>query len=286
MQRSLLPLLFALAVVLAGCNGLTLGGEETPAPTVTPAKVPTDKPTPTPVPQLAPGLTIEGVTEPFILAEAHGAVLRNASYTYSENLTARYPNGTVYRHSTTHAQYAANDSQFYLVQSGSGIEVYRTDRLSMWSNGERVIVARTRNNTTSYNVPRSANGEPAPPQELLFKRTSSERIAGLFSSVETRVVGQEQRNGTTVYRVVATNVTNPTVFKRGWQDPRNVTLRALISSQGLVHEYRLNYTATLNDSTVHVNRKIRHTNVGNTTIERPPWYDEAIENVSTTTPIG
>ena len=45
---------------------------------------------------------------------------------------------------------------------------------------------------------------------------------------------------------------------------------------------RLNYTATLNDSTVRVSRQIRYTNVGDTTVERPTWYAEAIENTSTT----
>jgi hypothetical protein len=276
MRRSILSALVALVVILAGCNGLALGGDETPTSTVTPADVPTDEPTPTPVPQLAPGFTGEGVTEPFVLAEAHAAVLENTSYTYHENTTARYTNGTVYTHGTTHTQSVANDSRFYIVQSGSNVEVYKTKRLSIWSNGERTLVARTSNNTTSYTARRSANGESA------FGGTSSERLAALFSSVKTRVVGQEQRNGTTVYRVAATNVTNPTVLERGWQNPRNVTLRALISSQGLVREYQVNYTATRNSSTVHVNRRIRYTNIGNTTVERPPWYDEASKNISTT----
>lgn len=282
MRRSVPYLILTLALVLAGCNGLALGGDETQTSTLTPADVPTDEPTPTPVPQLAPGVSGEGVTNPFMLAEAHAAILENTSYTHYENITARYANGTVYTHGTTHTQSAANDSRFYIVQSGASIAIDRTDRLSIWSNGERVIVAQTSNNSTSYFIPRSSDREPLPPQEVSTGGTSSERIGALFSSAKTRVVGQEQRNGTTVSRVAATNVTNPTVTERRWQDPRNVTLWALINSQGLVREYRLNYTATLNDSTVRVSRQIRYTNVGDTTVERPTWYAEAIENTSTT----
>jgi hypothetical protein len=283
MRRSALPVLLALAIVLAGCNGLALGGGETPAPTVTPAPVPTDEPTPTPVPQLAPGLTGEGVVDAFALAEAHSSVLDNTSYTRYVNSTVRYVNGTVYNQFTSRAQYAANDSRFYTMQNGFGVAVRGSGGLSRWSNGERVIVAETRNNSTSYTVRRNVNGEPIPPQELSFG-TNEEQIASIFSSVETRIAGRMTRNGTTLYRVVATNVTNRGAFGNAmWQSPRNITLRALISSQGFVREYRLNYTATLDNSTVRVHRRVRYTALGNTTVERPPWYDEAIENVSTAT---
>lgn len=274
MRRSFFVVLLSLSLVLAGCNGIALGEDETPPPRFTPAAVPTDAPTPMPVPQLAPGLMGTGITDAFALAEAHTAVLNDTSYTFYENSTVRYMNGTIYNQFTTHVQFAANDSRFYSVQNGSSIDVRGRDGISFWSNGERVIVAQTSNNNTSYGVL---------PQES-FSGPSVEQIYVLFSSVETRVAGRETRNGTTLYRVVATNVTNPTVFESDWQNPRNVSLQALISSQGLVPEYRLNYTATLNGEPVRINQQVRYTDLGNTTVERPPWYDEAIENVSTATP--
>lgn len=277
MNRSIPAVLLALSLVLAGCNGLVLGGKETPRQTLTPAPEPTPKPTPTPVPQLAPGLTGKGVTDAFALAEAHAAILENTSYTVHVNFTIQYVNGTVYRHATTRTQYGPSDSQFYLVTNVSGVR--ETGGISIWSNGERTLVARIHNNSTTYRV--FQNGNLAPPQ------SSNGWIIRLFSSTETRVIGHSTRNGTTLYRVVATAVTNPAAFNRiRWQNPRNLTLRTLISSRGFVREYHLTYTATRHNSTVHIHKRVRYTDIGNTTIERPPWYDEAIENASTTTPIA
>ncbi len=284
MRRSILLVLLVLSLVFAGCNGIMLGGDETPERMFTPAAVPTDEPTPTPVPQLAPGLMGTGVTNPFALAEAHSSVLSNTSYTFYSNSTVRYVNGTVFNQFITRVRYGTNDSRFYIVQNGFGVPVRGSSGQSIWSDGERVLRAQTRNNSTSYDIPTAAMGEPIPPQEFSFLTSNDERIAALFSSVETRVTDREQRNGTTVYRIVATNVTNRGAFEFVWHNPRNVSLRALISSQGLVREYRLHYTATLDNSTVRISRQVRYTNIGTTTVERPPWYKQAIENVSTDTP--
>ena len=90
MDRSVrIAAVLVLAVVLAGCNGLALGGDGTPTRTVTPAAVPTDEPTPTPRPELAPGLTGDGVVDPFALGNAHASVFDGSSYTLQEMLTVK-----------------------------------------------------------------------------------------------------------------------------------------------------------------------------------------------------
>jgi len=111
-----------------------------------------------------------------------------------------------------------------------------------------------------------------------------DRIEKLFNTIETRVTGRTTSNGTTLYRVVGTNATNPVALGSATlQNPRNVTFRAVVTSQGVIREHRVSYTATTNDGPVRVDRRVRYTDIGNTTIERPAWYEEAIENVSTTT---
>jgi hypothetical protein len=285
MQKSIPAVLLVAAVVLAGCNGLAFGGDETPARTVTPAAVPTDEPTPTPVPQLAPGLTGQGVTNAFALGEAHVAALDDISYTMQENFSVTYQNGTDYRQRGVVAQLAANDSRYYVSRSTLGPQIYEDGTVvySVWSNGSRVIRAQRVNRSTTYSMPRGVDREPVRPRQLI-NPANREQIYRLFGSVETRVTDREQRNGTMVYRVEATNVTNPTAFERfKRQNPENFSMVAHIDSEGLVREYRLNYTATVNGSPVRVNRRARYTNLGNTTVERPPWYDEAIANVSTAT---
>jgi hypothetical protein len=286
MRKTILVVLCAAAVVLAGCNGLALGGDETSTRTVTPAAVPTDEPTPTPVPRLAPGLTGEGVTDAFALGEAHVATLDDTSYTMQENFSVTYRNGTDHRRYGIVARLAANDSKYFMTRSVSGSQIYDEGTVvySVWSNGTRPIRAQTANGNTTYNVPRGADREPLPPNRVGFTPTNREQMYGLFGSVETSVTGRERRNGTTLYHVEATNVTNPTAFEGAKRrNPTNLTLVAHIDSAGLVRELRLNYTATLNGSPVHVHRHVRYTKLGNTTVERPPWYDEAIANVSTAT---
>lgn len=284
MNRSILAALFALSLVLAGCNGLALGGDETPERTFTPAPVPTDEPTPTPVPQLAPGLMGTGVTDAFALRLAHSSVLDNTSYTFYSNTTVRHANGTVFNRIAIRVQSTANHSRYFFTQNGSPVAISGWRGFSLWFAGERVLVTQTNESDTSYSIPRSADGEPVPLHELSFFSTNSAGVGTLFSSVETRVANRKQRNGTTVYRVVATNVTNPAAFERRWQNPRNLTLVAFVDSRGLVRAYRLDYTATLSNSTVRISRQVRYTNIGTTTVERPPWYEQAIENVSTATP--
>ena len=275
MDPPLSAVLFALLLVLAGCNGFTLGGSETSTQRVTPANVPTDEPTPTPIPQLAPGVTGKGVTEPERLGEAHESILENISYTVDQNVSVRYLNGTIYRQRTSHIQHAMNDGRFYLAHNRSLVSGRGSSGFSAWSNGKRTLVARSSNNTTRYLIP---------PQGSLSFGSPGERIAALFGSVETHVVAQEQRDGITVYRVKATGlVRDPPTFANEWQNPRDVTLRALIDSRGFVYEYQLSYEATVNGVPIYVYEQVRYTDLRNTTVERPPWYEEAIENVSTTT---
>jgi hypothetical protein len=286
MRNSIPIVLFAAAVVLAGCNGLVLGGDETSTSTLTPVAVPTDEPTPTPVSRLAPGLTGQGVTNAFALGEAHASALDDTSYTMRESHTVEYANGTVYNHGTTDVRLTTNESRYSLHQNASGtLFGGGTFARAIWSNGERVITAETTNDSTSYDAPRNVEGEPIPPREaLMFDSTKRQQLYAYLGAVETRVTDRTTRNGTTLYRVAATNVTDPAAFEVQWTNPRNLSLVALVDSRGLVHEYRLDYTATLGGSPVDINRRVRYTDLGNTTVERPPWYDEAIANVSTATP--
>lgn len=274
MYRPILVGVVVLSLCFAGCNGISFGSE-TPTETLTPAAVPTDEPTPTPVPQLAPGLTEGGVTNPFALAGAHTTALNDTSYVFHENTTVRYVNGTIADSSMIRTAFEATTNRFHIVQNETSSIGSRN--VSLWSNGEGILVAQTSNDTTSYNVLRNTENDA---RRFLSFGTSDERIGRLFSAVETRVTDRERRNGTTLYRVEATDITNRGVFENEWQNPRNITLVAYIGSQGLVREYHVTYAATLDGAPVRVERHVRYTAIGNTTVERPPWYDAAIERAT------
>lgn len=285
MRKAILLVVLCAAVVLAGCNGFAPGDDESPSRTVTPAAVPTDEPTSTAVPRLAPGLAEGGVTDAFALGEAHASVLDDSSYTLHEEFTVEYANGTAYNRGSTHARLAANDSRYYVLRNASGL-LFGGGAFAraIWSNGERVLVADTTNESTSYDSPRNVEGESVPPREALaIDPTKRQQLYAYLGSVETRVTGTETRNGTALHRVESTGVTNPAAFEIQWTDPRDFSLVAFVDSRGLVHEYRLDYTASLDGTPVEIHRHVRYTNLGNTTVERPFWYDAAIANVSTAT---
>jgi hypothetical protein len=280
-------LVLVLAVVLAGCGMPFTGGDGgTTSPSVTPAPVPTDEPTPTPVPQLAPGLDGTGVTDPFALAEAHASVLDGTAYTVQTNVTVRYANGTVYTQQSTDSQLAANRTRYYVVNEVAGARIGGGQAgTSLYSDGERVFVARTSAGRTTYRIARGVDREPAPPGELLSgDEAGDERIYSLFTAVETRIADETSRNGTTRYRIVGANVTGEADPGSRYGDPRNVTAHATIDSRGLVNEYRLRYEGAVDGANVTVVRRARYIDVGSTTVERPPWYEAAIRNVTTATP--
>ena len=280
-------LVFALAVVLAGCGMPFTGGDGgTTSPSVTPAPVPTDEPTPTAVPQLAPGLTGEGVTDPFALAEAHASVLDGTAYAVRTNLTVRYANGSIYTQRSSDSQLAANRTRYYVVNEVAGARIGGGQAgTSLYSNGERVFIARTSAGRTTYRIARDVDREPASPSEMFSGGSGGdERIYSLFTAVETRVLDETTRNGTTRYRIVGANVSGEADLGSRYGDPGNVTARATIDSRGLVHEYRLRYGGTVSGANVTVVRRVRYTNVGSTTVERPPWYEAAVRNATTAPP--
>jgi hypothetical protein len=117
---------------------------------------------------------------------------------------------------------------------------------------------------------------------LLFDPLYRNQIYGIFGAVTTRVIAQRTQNGTVLYRVVATNVTNPAAFESEWRNPRNVTLNASISARGVVHRYQLSYEATLDGTPIRVHREVHYHELGTTVVERPPWYEQVVENSSAT----
>jgi hypothetical protein len=291
-MRLRLPLIVAL-VVLAGCGGV-LGddGGSSDVETVTPAPVPTDEPTPTPVPQLAPGLTGQGIENASALAAAHEAALRNRSFTSWTNYTIRYRNGTLYRRSNASVRVAGGGRGRVLAEYKYGQEranESRFARYDIWIGDERAVSALTyTNGTTTYRNETSVFVTPR-----VFTR-----IAGLgatknpFNGSETRIIGKTMRNGIERYRVA---IREPSVLPRlpGLERSQSrvdgtewtlINATAVIDANGLVREFDMTYAAeTESGGDVEVTYTVRRSAIGNTTTERPPWYDEAVAATNATT---
>jgi hypothetical protein len=282
--RTTLCLFLVALLLLSGCNAFS--GSDTKAPTVTPADVPTDRPTPTQVHTLAPGLTQYGVGDPIALGNAHNAVLSNTSYTYIATTTEKYTNGTLRARQTVKARVVEPKGRYYAIENFTFYRVPGINnmnrRIEYWSNGTLLLSVRKIGDNTSYQKISS----PAISASY-FSRDP--RFYALFGSLDTRVVGRKTHDETTLYRLKSTEITDPTSFSRGmtnrYENPRNVTFQALIDFRGVVHEYRLAYTATgigMNTNvTTRIVETVRYTEIGSTNVERPSWY-EKVANQSVT----
>jgi hypothetical protein len=257
---------------------------------VTPADVPTDAPTSTY--GLAPGLTRQGVVEPVTLGRAHEAVLEETSYTALSKKTVRYTNGTVIIRETSTSHVVAPTERYYVRFKGRGPESYKFNATfwswEFWSDGERTLIARSQGNNTTYRHYESANPPAYTPDPL-----QGEQFYDLFYAINTNVVNQTMRNGTTLYRLTATEITDTDALFRinnRYKNPRDLSFYAVIDSRGLVHRYLIAYTATLTTTSrptpVRIVETSRYTEIGNTTVERPPWYSKANQTTPIRSPRG
>lgn len=268
--------LVAVLVVLAGCSGLA-EPREAPSVEVTPAPVPTDTPTPAP-PQLAPGVTAEGVVDPRALADAHAAVLRNTSKTVRTNETSWYAGYWVlrsHRHQVTRV--AADPDRFHTAIEVDGPAApFSAYRVEFWSDGERLL-RRTvdRDGIETAVVPPESRRNRT---DAVVGRPDSRTVPFLFGLVETRVTSTFVRNGTTVYWIESTGLLRPRALAsaENVSDPHDVELRALVDSRGFVRSLRFAYAARVDGRRIWVQWTTRYTDVGTTTVDRPAWYDGAV----------
>jgi hypothetical protein len=275
--------LVVLAVVLAGCpalgpqpppTGAESGGESEDG-SVTAASYP-------------PGVTDSGVTDATALAEAHADITGDASYTLRSNRTIRYTNGDLASRLLVRLRLAA-DRQFHVRASTAGPEgplLLGTTPAGgeYWSNGTVYVRALTREGETTYN-------RFSPPDNFVgtwryWRATvpfggedghAAETIGGLFRDVPTEVVDVRSEAGTTVYRLSGEGAHSGSFAKAGPGPVGDVTLGATVTESGLVRGFDLSYVTFLGNRSVRVDWSLRYRDVGNTSVDRPAWFDRAVD---------
>lgn len=259
MSRAAPLVVIVLVVVFAGCS--TTVGKGTPSST------PDDR-------TLAPGLTADGVTAPAALAEANERVLQGNSYTVVSEVTVRDANGTVLGEARTETRHGRDHGHYHQIYTSEG-DLNATDRFSafdveIWSNGDVTLSAQTYPDGT---VKYRKHGQTGVEDYW-------ERVLALFASVETTVDGEVDDRAIPDYRVVSMGPHDDVpLYSQG----TNVTLRAVIAPSGLVSEYEVTYEERRDGRTIEVTETVRITDRGSTTVERPPWVDEALEETRSVT---
>lgn len=271
-MRAAAPLVVSL-VVLAGCSGFS-GGPDPNTDTVTPAPLPTDS-------GLPPGVEPDGVTDAETLAAAHGAVLSESSYTVVSNRTVRAANGSIRSSLDVRLRLSAerNYHADVVVAGPDGTTIIGEPPThgEYWADDEVYLRRQTIDNRTLYGRYNESEAYVGTWRFWLgtvaLELSPEHDLRRTLRSFETRIADRE---GGRVH-LVGTEVRSSAFVDRGdVETVENATLHAFATESGFVESYHVVYDATVDGESVRVRRSVRFAAVGNTTVERPPWYDEAM----------
>lgn len=237
--------------------------------------------------EFPPGVNESGVTEPLALATAHRETLHETSYTAVTTTTLQRPNGTVVIAATTTTRVESGGESFFEATTGSqsnesaslGVDHYRSET---WANETSAVIADTvRSAEPTYRQVDRENARMSPDADW-------ELLYSAFGTGETTYVGEVERGGTTLHKIVSTSSSDRTTGEDVDEVTDDTTdeavsgttydFSALVDSEGVVHSFRTTQRSTLEGETVVVTRTMRITEIGNTTVERPDWYSQAVEN--------
>lgn len=272
----------ALLVVLAGCAGVTSQnpGATTDATTGETTANPAE-------PDLPPGLSESGVEDPGALADAHQNRLTGQSLTLESVRVERYANGSLKARTERTIRAEANRSVYSVRTNASGPDPAflggSEGRLELWANGTHVFRALTVNGSTSYGIVHNPESEPADPRERLVGDLSlAGELLVVFTAFDGERVEREPNATAPVrYRITAGELAHADMLGPSGAEARNATLSAVVEYGGpgfegetQVRNYTVAYTTTIDGETVRVTERVRFSNVGRTSVERPPWYGE------------
>lgn len=226
-----------------------------------------------------PGVNESGIIDPLSLVDAHQQALENTSYTVSTSATYRRPNGTLVAQEYTVVRVAPGGDSYSAVRTQTVANDTRwfggeRSDLAVWANETDAVVAEKPSGaeTTYHWTSRSRAGlGPTSQWELLYATVGAGDAA---------VVGQVKRAGTTLTKIVSTP--SRWFSKNETADSATAQLHseftALVDSQGVVRSMQTLRRTIVEERPVVVSRTVRVSAMGNTTVERPAWYQQAVEN--------
>lgn len=263
-SRATLTVVLTVFVLLSGCSGLIGGGEGTATATQTEELPSADEF------DYAAGFSAEGIADGQTALETYNdAVQAQGSYTGDYGYVVRTPNGTTdvdveYRVDFD-AEQAYQKAVIESPQVNATLDTYyEGDKRYSWAayEGERGDVG--------------VENETFPPEQL----TASEAVQPLLLNASEYEATVERRNGQQVVVYETTNIDNAGGIL-GVDDPDSVTnfeATLVVDSEGLIHSasYQLDFVVDGQERSATMEFELK--DLGETTVERPDWADNADES--------
>lgn len=254
-RQSVLALALCALLALAGCNGIFGPDATTPADT-----------TNAPAADSPPGLLTNGVGSPSALADAHGDALRNTSFAVAVTWNATR-NGSLVAHRNVTRRVAAGGTPWAGTSDLAGglVGVAAPTHVASWTNATTQVTRVTQNETTRTTVGNAST-------DMTPEITRHSRVHGLYLSFSFGVNRTDDG-----FALTATGVRQPDAISSRFSNVSNVSLTMHLDDAGLVRSYALAFDARGPEGDEYrVVETFELTQVGNVTVERPPWVEEAL----------
>lgn len=275
-MRALPSFVLAVMIVLAGCNGVSIGGDEPQRATVAPADIPEDDSG-----TIAPGVTKNERINSHALMDAHRAVVANKSITVNRTVRSVAGNGTGLVRMNATNRYGANRTRYVrttnIKQEHRERDFYPVDRMASWSNGDVQYRMVQQNGTRTYNVT-----EP-----FVQMQHQSGYLRDLLNKTTNITVEKLSKDGDlNRYRVQSelylSNAGSTSVESTTRQMG---DLSMIVDERGFIHRYIFESGEQRSANTKRIIQTVRYQNLTTTSIERPAWVAEA-KNATENSTIG
>jgi hypothetical protein len=264
--RAVRLVLIVVVLLSAGCVGLfeNTGNEET----LTPAPIPTTQSAP------APGVTGDAEVDSTRLVAANDRRLNSTSYRFDRRVRVNGSNNSL-RIDRVRRVRTNGTGVERLSANGTGLLTVTVRNWTLWNDGD-VIWQRaslTNGRTVTRSLPTGDDVSFDAGRDLALTTLDTEGYR-----VATRTPNRVFLESTE-----ALNITDR-VFPVGIGPPRNETVRAVVTEEGVIRNLTVTYQGEFYGEQVRVRISQRVTGLGNTTTTRPSWVPEG--NATTTTVSG
>mgnify|MGYP006284169051 CR=1 FL=1 len=280
MRRTLLTLCVALSLVVAGCSGLGGSdteteptGTESPTTTGTPTDGSPSEPVDNPRETFS-WLTESGVNESALLRAHALAVINESSYrtrATQRTVATDSDNESVTRYSLA-ASATQQRSLYGIDTTVRAASQTRTDNRTRYrgvTDGSQTVYYRT---AVDGNVSYRVQENPYRDFSTFYRQSTGYDLTFSLTAFVLAYDGTVQREGQTLYRHTGDSLKTGASFA---EDATNVSVTVLVSDRGVIRSLAYSFESTSNAIPVHITYTFETTGLGETTVERPEWVDQA-----------